>query len=80
MTVVVRISNTYSDGHSSTQDVALDDPPRGGDELADWWEATVFEHTGDGHGIGVDLGSYSLAMIVKADDDSLIGLYADWSD
>lgn len=44
----IRIENAYTDGHGSTSTVTVDDPEGDMDE---WWEETVWPHTGDGHNL-----------------------------
>lgn len=75
--VVVRIENAYSDGHQSDREVPVDAPSG---ELEAWFEEKVFPLTGDGHGIGNDLGSCYVATIVRADDASLVGATHEWMD
>lgn len=73
--VAVRIENDYEDGHHSERTVHLPAPEG---ELEDWWEETVFDHTGDGHGIGNKLGSCYTATIVAASDEALVGESHEW--
>jgi hypothetical protein len=75
--VTVRIENSYSDGHESKSEVLL--PPPEGD-LTQWFEDVVYPHTGDGHGIGKDLGSCHVATIIAADDAALLGENCEWTD
>lgn len=78
MSVRVRIENVYDDGHESDRTVDLDEPD---DSLDDWWDEVVFPETGDGHGIGKDLGSWYGATIVEAQGrPELVGLTYEWSD
>lgn len=77
MTVIVRIENTYEDGHESTLEVEVGDPPNV-DDLEDWWEDQVWEHTGDGHALGSGMGAWYEATIIEADDASLVGLSMEW--
>lgn len=79
--VIVRIENTYSDGHTSTRHEELDAP-----DVADeqWWQDAVFPLTGDGHGAEIPgLGSHSIATIVATDrrpSARLIGRTHEWTD
>lgn len=74
-TVTVRIENTYSDGHSSTEHVTLPAPNEA--DLDEFWEDEVFEYTGDGHGIDSSLGSYYEATIT-AGPEHLVGKTYSW--
>lgn len=79
-TVTVRIENAYTDGHESEVDVELE-APEDPAELGEWWDDVVFPHTGDGHGAEKPgLGSYHIARIDRADDESLVGQSMEWSD
>jgi hypothetical protein len=80
VTVIVKIENTYEDGHESELEVELDAPEgRSEEELEQWWEDVVFPHTGDGHGIDEPkLGAWYEATIIRADDESLVGLSREW--
>jgi transcription initiation factor TFIIIB Brf1 subunit/transcription initiation factor TFIIB len=55
------------------------------DALEDFWE-TCFQHTGDGHytrvyeATGERLGSCYTVTIIKADDETLVGLSNEWLD
>lgn len=62
----IKVENWYEDGHESTQyhdidDIALID----GDD--DYLENLLWEHTGDGHGIGNKLNSISEVTILECD-------------
>lgn len=50
-TVLVKIENTYADGHESTVRVRVAPPADPNDEVDvdDWWNNVVFPLTGDGH-------------------------------
>jgi hypothetical protein len=77
-TVTVRIENTYEDGHESVVEVEVETPADPTD-LEDWWDDTVFEHTGDGHGAdNPKLGAWYEAKITRADDEKLVGMSMDW--
>jgi hypothetical protein len=77
MSVTIKVENTYEDGHESVVEVDVD-APEDADDLEDWWQDTVFPHTGDGHGIGTKLGSWHEVTIIRADDDKLVGLNMEW--
>lgn len=78
--ILLRLDNAYSDGHesSTTKSVPapedLDDP----DEVQDWWDTTVFNLTGDGHGAeNPDLGSFYTATVIKG-PAQLLGKTYEW--
>lgn len=73
--VTVRIENWYSDGHESKHEVQID-PPTG--DVEQWFEEVVWDHTGDGHGIGKDLGSCYVATVIACDDAALLGETYEW--
>ena len=72
---LVRIHNSYSDGHESTVRVAVEDPTG---DLNDWWDAVVWPLTGDGHGIDTGADACYEATIEGADDEALIGQTYEW--
>lgn len=80
----VRIENAYSDGHESTNviELATEYEPDANDEasLDIFWDEHVYEHTGDGHGAGQDLGSCYTATITEAANTLLVGLANEWTD
>ena len=79
MTVVIKIENTYEDGHESVVTVNDIDDPVDPVDLDEWWEDTVFPHTGDGHGADhPNLGCYYTATVVEAADPALVGLSREW--
>ncbi len=80
--VTVTISNWYSDGHESEHKVVLTAPANDEDALTDWWHDVVFDHTGDGHGLGrPGLGSvYTATITDAAHDPSLVGRSYEWID
>lgn len=76
-TVTVRIEDTYEDGHSAIHEHEVEAPED--DDLEDWWDEEVFEHTGDGHGAKhPKLGSLHEARIIRADDPTLVGKEMEW--
>ena len=75
--VLVRVDNTYSDGHSSSCEVTVAAPETGAD-IDGWWLDTVGEHTGDGHGAGRKLGYCHTATVIAAADPELVGLSYEW--
>lgn len=51
MSVLVKIENSYSDGHESSALVNIAPPEKFDEEgIEDWFLDDVFPHTGDGHG------------------------------
>lgn len=78
MTVTVKVTNTYEDGHTS-QTVVDVDGPEDPTDLDEWWEDEVFPHTGDGHGDAhPKLGAGYEAEIIHADEPSLVGQRTEW--
>lgn len=77
MSVTVKIENVYSDGHESQHEVLLPAPTG---DVEEWFEDTVFEHTGDGHGATHDVGSCYTATIIAADSPDLLGQTYEWID
>lgn len=62
-TVLVKIENTYADGHESTVRIRLAAPEElDGDSIDDWWNNDVFAHTGDGHSETMD-ASYEAKVL-----------------
>jgi len=71
-TVVVRIVNTYEDGHESCSEHRVV-APQG--DLAEWWEEVVFPLTGDGHGAAnPNLGTCYEATVIACDQEEHPGL------
>lgn len=81
--VTVKIENWYSDGYESKSEAiivaedTLGDTP---DDLEEWFVDTVYQHTGDGHGIGRELGSVYVATIISCDNQDLLGKSYEWVD
>lgn len=75
--ITVRIENNYEDGHESTHEVLVPVPD---DSLEGWWDE-VSSWTGDGHGIGKDLGYCYTATVIDAPEPfrHLIGQTEEWS-
>lgn len=75
----IRVENGYSDGHESTieYDVNVTASPATTDltdeSLEAMWDL-LWEYTGDGHGIGNDLGWSHTITILDASDPRLVGL------
>lgn len=61
----IHVENTYEDGWTSIQEYEIDDAtvPSDDDELHD----LLFEYTGDGHGIGQDLGMIAEITILDGE-------------
>lgn len=67
-TVLVKIENSYSDGHESTSEHRLAAPNAqpGEEALDEWWDEKVFNLTGDGHGAkNPGLNSLHTAVIIE---------------
>jgi hypothetical protein len=80
MSVTVKITNDYSDGHHSEREVILPSPELPLTRpLDEWWDEVVYPETGDGHGID-GLGSCYTAEIIAADSESLLGRAYEWVD
>lgn len=81
--VKIRVENTYSDGHESEHTAEVDPPASmATEDIDDWWDETVFDETGDGHGINrSDLGScYTATVMEAADFPALVGQSHEWVD
>jgi len=87
--ITVRIENSYTDGHESTEDVEiLSSPDNLSDEAIErWFEDYVFHHTGDGHytevydATGERLGSCYIATVLRAPSvPGLEGRKYEWLD
>lgn len=82
MSLLIKIENDYSDGHSSENTVILNIPEPDikdvNDDDSEWWDEHVFNHTGDGHGVQRGIESYYTATIVGADNKELIGASKEW--
>lgn len=75
-TVKLLMENAYEDGHESKRTV---DVPAPVGDIDDWWDRVVLDETGDGHGVGNDLGYCYTATILEADDPVLVGEAYEWS-
>lgn len=76
LNLTIKVENAYSDGHESEQTHAVTlDRFRGEEDL---WDH-LFEYTGDGHGIGRDLGSlYTVTVLACPEYPELVGLSNEW--
>lgn len=80
--VRVGFENTYSDGHSSTIELWLPGPEAVEDEesIESWWQDTVFDHTGDGHGAAnPGLGSVLESWVISG-PPQLVNTSYEWVD
>lgn len=82
--VIIRMENVYEDGHESERILDVSPPPptawKDEVELDAWWEEVVWPETGDGHGIGKDLGYCHVATIIGGDvDQALVGKSTEWA-
>lgn len=73
----LKMESHYSDGHHSERTIGLPDPPAITDE---WWDTEVFEQTGDGHGLGADLGSCYTATVLESTIPGAVGATYEWID
>jgi hypothetical protein len=86
--VTVRIENYYSDGHESKHEVEVEFNNAvysvfSDDDIEEWFQDVVFDHTGDGHGDGSHgkLGSCYVATVLKAETyPELVGKNTEWVD
>lgn len=75
-TVLVKIENTYADGHESTVRIRLAAPEAlDEDSIDEWWNNDVFAHTGDGHSETMD-ASYEAKVLEGP--ESLVGTTYEW--
>jgi hypothetical protein len=86
----VRITNDYSDGHTSTHEArvaapAIDWKGWGGGtppeiDWESWWQEVVWPETGDGHGAAYpELGCCYTAEIIAADEADHLGKTYEWA-
>lgn len=95
----VKVEDAYEDGYEASRIIEILGPEPDPEDLdverertysngdvsdVDWWEANVYEHTGDGHGLPENHGgsrtldSCSEATIIEADNPALVGLSHEW--
>ena len=76
MTLTLKLENAYSDGHCSTSVETVEvEPVANVEEL---WER-LQEFTGDGHGIGNDLGyCYTITVLEAPGHDRFVGMTNEW--
>lgn len=78
LTLTIKVENAYSDGHESEQVEAVQVEPF--DDLEELWEQ-LHDYTGDGHGIGNDLGyCHAVTVVDFPDRPDLVGLSNEWVD
>lgn len=74
--MTIKVENVYSDGHESEQVETVEVEPF--EDLEELWEQ-LEEFTGDGHGIGNDLGYCFEVTIVDAPGrPELVGKCNEW--
>jgi hypothetical protein len=76
LTLTIKVENAYSDGHTSKQVKTVEVEPF--EELEQLWEQ-LEEFTGDGHGIGSDLGyCFEISIVDAPGLPELVGLGNEW--
>lgn len=76
MTMTIKVENAYSDGHESEQVETIQVLPF--EDLEELWEQ-LHEFTGDGHGIGNNLGyCYTVTILASPDFLELVGKSNEW--
>jgi hypothetical protein len=81
-TLLVKVENSYEDGHESTHQAKVVVPDSiTEDDIETWWEDVVLNETGDGHGIGNDLGYCYTVTVLEAPEPFafLVGTEREWS-
>ena len=75
--VRIRVTDTYEDGHEAVHEHDVD-APDDVDDLEQWWEDEVFQHTGDGHGVKhPKLGSMHVVIVIGGPAE-LLGKEMEW--
>lgn len=95
----VKIEDEYEDGYEAERIIEILGPEPDPDDLEvererenaaaevsewSWWDAEVYPHTGDGHGLPENHGGTrtldcgSEATIIEAENPALIGLSYEW--
>lgn len=93
--VLIKVENTYTDGHESEKEVLVDAPASAKPEdVETWWEDVAFNETGDGHYVevyeatGERLGTFYEVTIVEVPEhlnaamkgETLVGQSREWVD
>lgn len=74
--LTIRVESAYSDGHTSKQVKTVEVEPF--EDLEQLWEQ-LEEFTGDGHGVGNDLGyCYEITIVDAPGGSELIGKCNEW--
>lgn len=74
--LTIRVESAYSDGHISRRTETVEVEPF--EDLEQLWER-LEEFTGDGHGIGNDLGyCYEITIVDAPDRPELVGKSNEW--
>lgn len=69
----IRVENSYEDGHESTRVEEIPDPLYTDADPEEGLRDFLWEFSGDGHGLGNDLGLWCEITILEAENESLIG-------
>lgn len=78
LAVTVLIENSYACGRESTREVQVP-PPAPGQDLQEWFDERVNEHTGDGHPCGAsEHALYEARIIAAPDRPELVGEHTSW--
>ncbi|OMC37690.1 hypothetical protein A5742_08630 [Mycolicibacterium fortuitum] len=76
LTLTIRVENAYSDGHTSKRVETVEVEPF--EDLEQLWEQ-LEEFTGDGHGIGNDLGyCFEITIVDAPGRCELVGEFNEW--
>lgn len=76
--VMVRLHNVYECGRQSHATIEVPAPESVGLDHEQWWEACVYEYTGDGHGCGSSDNALYTAAIVGPADRYDLGAHHEW--
>ena len=76
MPLMIKVENTYSDGHESTVVETVEVQPF--NDIEELWEQ-LQDRTGDGHGVDRDLGyCYTITILAAAEYPELVGASNEW--
>lgn len=76
MMLTIKVENAYSDGHQSEHVETIQLTPFG--ELEELWDQ-LEQFTGDGHGIGHNVGyCHTVTVVGSLDRPELVGLSNEW--
>lgn len=74
----IKVENTYSDGHESTAEYAVDSDRVQQINCEEDLEDLLWEFTGDGHGSDPSLGCYYTVTVLESDRPELVGYVAEF--